>query len=130
VAVRRFRPDVRETLVSLRSAHKLGLLLLGNVGSEFLFATALSLFVRGFGYQVPLVELLVIYLSVALLGSSVPIRGNIGVAELAVTVGLTSAGMPAETALATALVYRISTFYLPPVWGFAAMQWLQRNRYP
>jgi uncharacterized protein (TIRG00374 family) len=128
-SVRRFWPDVRETLVSLRSAHKVGLLVLGNVGTEVLFAIALSVFVQAFGYHVPLVDLLVINLSVGLLGSFVPVPGNIGVAELAVTVGLTSAGMPAETALATALVYRISTFYLPPIWGFGAMQWLQRNRY-
>jgi uncharacterized protein (TIRG00374 family) len=94
-----------------------------------LFAVALGLFVRSFGYHVPLVDLLVINLSVGLLGSFVPVPGNIGVAELAVTVGLTSAGMPAETALATALVYRISTFYLPPIWGFGAVQWLQRHRY-
>jgi len=78
---------------------------------------------------VPLIELLVINLTVSLLGSFVPVPGNIGVAEFAVTVGLTSAGMPPETALATALVYRISTFYLPPIWGFGAMHWLQRNRY-
>jgi uncharacterized protein (TIRG00374 family) len=128
-AVRRFWPDVQETLVSLRSAHKVGLLVAGNVFTEILFAIALSVFARAFGYDVPLVDLLVINLSVGLLGSFVPVPGNIGVAELAVTVGLTSAGMPAETALATALVYRISTFYLPPLWGFGAMQWLQRNNY-
>jgi glycosyltransferase 2 family protein len=128
-AFRRYWPDVRATLVSLRSAHKIGLLVTGNVVTEILFALALSVFVRAFGYHVPLIELLVINLTVSLLGSFVPVPGNIGVAEFAVTVGLTSAGMPPETALATALVYRISTFYLPPVWGFGAMHWLQRNRY-
>lgn len=128
-AVRRFWPDVRATIVSLRSAHKLGLLFAGNVLTEILFALALGVFVRAFGYHVPLVDLLVINLTVGLLGSFVPVPGNIGVAEFAVTVGLTSAGMPPETALATALVYRISTFYLPPLWGFGAMHWLQRNRY-
>jgi uncharacterized membrane protein YbhN (UPF0104 family) len=37
--------------------------------------------------------------------------------------------MTEEAALAAVLLYRISTFYLPPLWGFFAMQWLQRNRY-
>lgn len=32
-------------------------------------------------------------------------------------------------ALATALPYRISTICLPPVWGFFALRWLQRNGY-
>ena len=29
-----------------------------------------------------------------------------------------------EVALVVAVVYRIATFYLPPVWGFFAMRWL------
>jgi uncharacterized membrane protein YbhN (UPF0104 family) len=37
--------------------------------------------------------------------------------------------MPEETALATALLYRIATFYVPPVWGFFAMGWLRRNEF-
>ena len=45
------------------------------------------------------------------------------------TVGLTSAGMSAQAAVAAVLLYRIATYYLPPVWGFVALQWLQRNRY-
>ena len=31
--------------------------------------------------------------------------------------------------LAAVLLYRVSTFYLPPTWGFFAMRYLQRNRY-
>jgi hypothetical protein len=26
-------------------------------------------------------------------------------------------------------LYRLATFYLPPIWGFVALRWLQRNRY-
>ena len=44
-------------------------------------------------------------------------------------VGLTSAGMASEAAIAAVLLYRISTYYLPPLWGFPAMLWLQRKRY-
>jgi len=71
----------------------------------------------------------VINMSVALLGIVVPIPGNIGVAEFGLTIGLVSAGMSEEAALAAVLLYRISTYYLPPLWGFGAMLWLQRNRY-
>jgi uncharacterized protein (TIRG00374 family) len=71
----------------------------------------------------------VINMSVALIGTLVPVPGNIGVAEFGLTVGLTSAGMTPESAVAAVLLYRIATYYLPPVWGFFAMQWLQRNRY-
>ena len=55
--------------------------------------------------------------------------GGIGVAELGLTVGLVAAGLTPEGALATALAFRIVTFYLPPLWGFFALGWLQRNRY-
>jgi uncharacterized protein (TIRG00374 family) len=127
--VRRWWPDVRRSLDGLRSSHKLALLLLGNLGSELLFAIALGLFARSFGYHITIAELLVINISVSLLGSLVPVPGNIGVAEFGLTVGLVGAGMTDEAALAAVLLYRIATFYLPPLWGFGAMVWLQRNRY-
>jgi uncharacterized protein (TIRG00374 family) len=127
--VRRWWPDVKSTLLSLRSSHKLALLVLGSLATEILFAVALSMFTRAFGYDLSLAELLLINISVSLLGSLVPVPGNIGVAEFGLTVGLTAAGMTPETAVAAVLLYRIATYYLPPVWGFFAMQWLQRNRY-
>ena len=70
-----------------------------------------------------------INISVSLLASFVPVPGGVGVAEFGLTLGLTTAGMPPEAAVAAVLLYRISTFYLPPLWGFFAMRWLQRNRY-
>lgn len=127
--VRRWWPDVRATLGSLRVSHKLALLVLGSLATEVLFAVALGFFTQSFGYGLPLAELLVINISVSLLGSLVPVPGNIGVAEFGLTVGLTSAGMSPEAAVAAVLLYRIATFYLPPVWGFVALRWLQRNRY-
>lgn len=87
------------------------------------------LFARSFGYDLSLAELLVINMSVSLLGSLVPVPGNIGVAEFGLTIGLVSAGMTEEAALAAVLLYRIATFYLPPLRGFFALLWLQRNRY-
>jgi uncharacterized protein (TIRG00374 family) len=127
--VRRWWPDARGALGALRASNKLALLVLGSLATEVLFAGALGLFVHSLGYDVSLVELLVINMSVSLLGSFVPVPGNIGVAEFGLAIGLTSAGMTEEAALAAVLLYRIATYYLPPLWGFFAMQWLQRNRY-
>jgi uncharacterized membrane protein YbhN (UPF0104 family) len=127
--VRRWWPDVRSALGALRSSNKLALLVLGSLATEVLFAIALGLFAQSFGYDISLAELLVINMSVSLLGSVVPVPGNIGVAEFGLTIGLTSAGMTEEAALAAVLLYRISTYYLPPLWGFFALRWLQRNRY-
>jgi uncharacterized membrane protein YbhN (UPF0104 family) len=115
-------------VLGLRAADKLGLLLGGSLATEIVFATALGMFANALGFNVSLADLLVLNISIALLGSLVPVPGNIGVAELGLTVGLVSAGMTEEAALAAVLLYRASTFYLPPAWGFFAMRWLQRNR--
>jgi uncharacterized membrane protein YbhN (UPF0104 family) len=90
---------------------------------------AFGRFARSFGAHVDLAELLVINISVSLLASFIPVPAGIGVAEFGLTIGLTSAGMIPEAAIAAVLLYRISTYYLPPAWGFPAMLWLQRNRY-
>jgi uncharacterized membrane protein YbhN (UPF0104 family) len=45
------------------------------------------------------------------------------------SLGLIAAGVPEADALAIALSYRAVTFYLPPIWGAAALQWLRRHEY-
>jgi uncharacterized membrane protein YbhN (UPF0104 family) len=125
--VRAWWPEVRAALAGLRASHRLALLVGGSLATELLFACALGLFAQGFGYDVGLADLLLVNISVSLLASFIPIPGGIGVAELGLTVGLSAAGMPEDAALAAALLYRVSTFYLPPVWGFFALGWLRRN---
>jgi glycosyltransferase 2 family protein len=127
--IRTWWPQVRTSVAGLRTSHKLVLLFGGSIATEILFAAALGLFARGLGYDISLVDLLVINMSVSLLASFIPVPGGVGVVEFGLTLGLTAAGMSPEPALAAVLLYRISTFYLPPSWGFFAMRWLQRNRY-
>jgi uncharacterized membrane protein YbhN (UPF0104 family) len=122
-------PQMRAGFVALRTPRKLAMLIGGNIATELLFASALGLFARSLGYPISLPDLLVINMSVSLLASFVPVPGGVGVSEFGLTLGLTSAGMSEEAALAAVLLYRISSFYLPPIWGFFAMRWLQRNRY-
>ena len=122
----------REALVAvkgLRSPRKVGLLLGGNLGSEVLFAMTLGAMVRALGFSVGLDELLLINISVALLSGLIPIPGGIGVAEGGLTLGLVRAGVPEEAAFAAVLMYRLGTFYAPPVWGFFALRWLERNKH-
>jgi uncharacterized membrane protein YbhN (UPF0104 family) len=59
----------------------------------------------------------------------IPVPGGIGVTEGGLIFGLTAAGMPQEAAFAAVTFYRLATFYLPPIWGFFSLRWLERNRY-
>jgi uncharacterized protein (TIRG00374 family) len=122
-------PQVRQSLGALRRSNKLLLLVGGNLATEILFAVALGLIARGFGYHLPLTALILINAGTSLVSSLVPVPGGIGIAEFGLEVGLTSAGMTASAAAATVLVYRLATFYVPPTWGFVAFKWLQRNSY-
>ena len=55
--------------------------------------------------------------------------GGIGVTEAGLTYGLTTAGVPSDTAFAIALAYRVASFYLPPIWGWFCYRWLIKRRY-
>jgi len=127
--VRRWWPEVREAVIGLRGSNRLGLLLGGSLATEVLFAASLGLFAAAFGQDVSFADLLLINIIGSLLASVIPVPGGIGVTEFAITAGLASTGVPEDLALVIALLYRSATFYLPPIWGFFAMQWLQKNRY-
>jgi uncharacterized membrane protein YbhN (UPF0104 family) len=113
----------------LRSARRWALLLGGNLAAEILFASALGAVARAFDYDLGLDVLLLVNVSTALLAGIMPVPGGIGVAEGALTVGLTAAGLPQSTAFAVAILYRLASFYLPPIWGWFAFRWLQANKY-
>ena len=127
--VRTWWPQVRAAFATLRSSNKLFLLVFGSLATELLFAVTLGIFALGFGTRIGLTDLLVINISVALFSSLIPVPGGIGVTELGLTIGLTSAGMSEATALGAVLLYRIATFYLPPVWGVFALRWLQKAKH-
>jgi uncharacterized protein (TIRG00374 family) len=126
---RRWWPQFTSAFRSMRSGHRIAQLLLSNVAAEVLFATALGIMAAALGYHISLVDLLLINMSVSLLSSFIPIPGGIGVVEGGIMVGLAGVGVPDSSALAIALIYRVATFYLPPVAGYFALRWLQRQSY-
>jgi glycosyltransferase 2 family protein len=122
-------PQVRAAIASLRRSQKLAQLILGSVATEVLFAIALGMFARALGYPLSIADLLVINMSVSLFSSFIPVPGGIGIVEGGLAVGLTAAGVAESAAFATALLYRIATFYLPPIWGWFALRWLRHHHY-
>jgi glycosyltransferase 2 family protein len=122
-------PDVKAAAATLRDPRKLAELFLGNVATELLFASALAVFVHAVGGDISLVEALFVNLATSLLVMFIPVPGGIGVSEGALVVGLTGVGLSQDVAFAATISYRVSTFYLPPIWGWLAMNWMEKRSY-
>ena len=127
--VRALWAEASSALAGLGSVRRLGLLLGGNIGTEVFSAMALGALVIALGSHVPLSQLMLIHVAVSLLAGVMPIPGGVGVVEGGLTYGLVTAGVPEESAFAAALLFRAFTFYLPPIWGFFAFRWLERNKF-
>jgi uncharacterized protein (TIRG00374 family) len=121
--------EARDALQVLRDPRKLLQLYGGNLLAQVLFAMTLGACVRAFGYEVPLSTLILINTVVSLFAGLLPVPGGVGVSEAGLSLGLTRAGIPSETAFAIALTYRFVTFYLPPIWGLRSYRWLTSRRY-
>jgi len=100
-----------------------------NLGSNLLFGLSLWMTAFAFGWTLPYMSVLVIYVVMALLGGLLPIPGGVGVSEAILTAGLVAIGVDEAAAFAIAVTFRVASAYLPPVWGWFSLQWLQRNDY-
>jgi uncharacterized membrane protein YbhN (UPF0104 family) len=127
--IRRLASEALHAARGVHSPRRLGMLFGGNLATELLFAFSLLMIVRGFGYHVGLAEILFINISVSLLAGVMPVPGGIGVVEGGLAYGLVGAGMTEEAAFAAVLLYRLATFYLPPIWGYFALRWLESNNH-
>ena len=128
----RVRPmlgQVRDTVRSLRSPVKLAQLFGGSLANQVLFALTLGACLHAFGGHLNLATLLVVYVGAALFGGMMPVPGGIGVMEAALIALMTAGGVSSAIATAAAITFRLVTFYLPPVWGWVAFNWLQRHEY-
>ena len=121
--------DGREALKVLRDPHKLVKLFVGNFLAQVMLATILGLCLRAFGYSATLAQLILVNTFVSLFAGFMPVPGGVGVAEAGYTAGLIAIGVPQAAATSTAIMFRLITFYLPPIWGSFAMRWMRANRY-
>ncbi len=136
LAVRRLRQWVlhqlsqaRDALTGIGSPSRWGPLFGGSLLSQIFFSITLGLCVLAFGYHVSLVNLMAINVMVSFFAGLMPVPGGIGVSEAALTAGLVAAGVPESAAFSAVLVYRMITYYLPPIWGFFTLRWLKEHDY-
>jgi uncharacterized membrane protein YbhN (UPF0104 family) len=120
----------RENLTGILTTPRKAVMLFGgNLASQVIFALVLDASLHAYGGSLPLMQLIVINSLASVLGGMAPVPGGMGVVEAGLIAGLTAAGIPQETAVAATFTHRTFTAYLPPIWGWFALQWLRRNDY-
>lgn len=137
LAVPRWRakvvPTVQTGLTSLRAVARMpskrAQLFGGNLATQVLFALTLGAVAHAYGIELNLAELLLVNTGATVFAGLVPVPGGIGVAEAGLTAGLVAVGVDEATAFALALSHRLCTYYLPPIWGYLALRWLNRKAY-
>ncbi|MDQ0374758.1 lysylphosphatidylglycerol synthase transmembrane domain-containing protein [Cellulomonas humilata] len=121
--------SAQSALGVLRKPAKVSAMLGGNLGAQLLQAGVLALCLQAFGQTAHFSQLILINTAVSLFAGLMPVPGGMGVTEAGFTVGLQAIGVPSAIAVSTAITYRLVTFYIPPIWGAAAMRWLRRQEY-
>jgi uncharacterized membrane protein YbhN (UPF0104 family) len=101
----------------------------GNVASELSYAVALGAACMAYGVHLNLAQLVFVNTSASVLSGLIPVPGGIGAAEAALSAGFIALGVDESTAFAIALTKRLTTFYLPPIWGYFSLRWLTRKGY-
>jgi glycosyltransferase 2 family protein len=126
-------PAVRTALSGLwsvaRDREKRMELFGGSVLSELLYSISLGATCLAFGVHLNLAELIFVNTAASVLSSLIPSPGGIGAAEASLSAALIALGVGESTAFAIAITQRLSTFYLPPIWGYLSLRWLTRKGY-
>jgi glycosyltransferase 2 family protein len=127
----RLAPAIGRTIPRLLDVVQQPAKLAQGIGGALLLTTAyilcLTASVRALGGSVLIASVAVVYLTGSALGSVVPTPGGLGAVEVALSAGLTAAGLSAGTAVSSVLLFRTLTFWLPVPVGWAAMNYLQRR---
>jgi undecaprenyl-diphosphatase len=133
LVVTRLRPLLRRSIGgaahALRNPGKLVLLLGGSAVLTLSYIVCLYLCTRAFGGDLSLASVGAVYLLGAAVAAAAPTPGGLGALEAAVIAGLVAAGMPHTIAVPAVFLFRLATFWLPILPGWAAFTWLRRSEY-
>ncbi|MDY5152809.1 conserved hypothetical protein [Actinobaculum suis] len=99
----------------------------GSVLQTASLVAAFGFSLAAFGETLPITTLAITYLVSNSVGSIVPSPGGIGPVEAALTGGLVVAGIPYSVAFSTAMLYRLTTFWIRVPVGWVALRVLQKK---
>ena len=120
----------RDSLKVATETPSRALLLFGsNLASLLITAVSMACMVRAIAPGPSFLTIVVVTATAALFASIIPVPGNVGVAEAAITACLVAVGVPSGPAFAIAVTQRIATSYLPDVFGAWAVRWLRKADY-
>ena len=121
--------QIRDALRTLREP-KVALTALGSsIGTEVLYGAGFAMCVVAVGGSVTLGQAIFINVTVSLFAGLMPVPGGVGVSEAGMTAGLTAIGVASGTAVSAVLIYRLASYYLPPLWGYVSLRWLTNHDY-
>lgn len=122
-----FAGVVPRMLDLLQQPTKLATGLGGIVLITLTLAGCLDASAHAFGGNLDFATVAAVYLTANAAGSLVPVPGGIGPIEFALSAALVPAGMPSANALTAVLLFRLLTFWLPVLPGWASYAYLQRK---
>ncbi|MEV0385948.1 lysylphosphatidylglycerol synthase transmembrane domain-containing protein [Nonomuraea sp. NPDC050643] len=111
----------------LQSPRKMVEASVGTLMITIMFVLCLHACVAAFGGSLSFTAVAVVFLTANAIGSAAPTPGGLGAVELALVGGLVLAGVPKELATSAVLLYRLLTFWLPVLPGWASFTYLQRH---
>ncbi|MGN6429289.1 MAG: lysylphosphatidylglycerol synthase domain-containing protein [Gaiellaceae bacterium] len=126
-------PSMRTALSSLREVvrdrRKRLELFGGQLGVEVLYALTLGAACLAYGVHLTFAQLVLANAAASAFSSLIPSPGGVGTAEASLTAALAALGVENSTAFSIALTHRLCTYYLPPIWGYFSMRWLEKKAY-
>lgn len=127
--VRQLGSGILRSILAYRCRpRKLAVALLCSVLLTSSYVLVLQFSAMAVGMQLSLWSMFVVFTVGHIAGTATPTPGGLGGAEAGLVAGLVSYGTDAPVALATALLYRLLTYWLPLLPGVAAF-FAIRNRY-
>jgi glycosyltransferase 2 family protein len=121
--------QIGDAIRTLKNPKSAALALGGSLATEVLYAAGFAMCVLAVGGSINLGQAIFINVTVSLFAGLMPIPGGVGVAEAGMTAGLTSIGVDPGVAVSAVLIYRLVSYYLPPLWGYVSLRWLTTHDY-
>ena len=126
-------PAVRTTAHNLwtvfTSPRKVVYIFGGSVLTQVMYALILLACLRAYGADLSFGTVIFANTIVSLVSRLIPVPGGIGVVEAGLTATLTAFGVDPAIATAAVLTDRLITKYVPPVFGYLALNWLTAHDY-